>query len=179
MQTRAFPVTPDALLPRRGGDPVPDGRRDRRHDPLHRPAWSGKSGDRPRYGERVLARSLGRGADLGDETAQVKRRPFWKHVFPSTFRSGPHSSIAAPVSPRSSSSVSRCRPGPATRRRRSSRGLGNRPLPKVDDRRHHMWMAPSVRRSPMSRGRVIRSARAPGRGRRSLARGTLDVGHCG
>jgi mannose-6-phosphate isomerase-like protein (cupin superfamily) len=27
----------------------------------------------------------------------VRRRPFWKQAFPSTFRSGRHSSIAAPV----------------------------------------------------------------------------------
>src|SRR5829696_4353277 len=83
----------------------------------------------------MFSRARGR---YGGDTAQGKRRPFWKQAFPSTFRSGPHSSIAALVSTRSSSSASLCRAGPATRRRRSSRGRGNRLLPKVDGTRHHV-----------------------------------------
>jgi mannose-6-phosphate isomerase-like protein (cupin superfamily) len=55
-------------------------------------------------------------------------------AFPSTFPSGRHSSIDAPVSTRSSSSASQCRADPATTKRRSSRDRGNRLLPKVDDR---------------------------------------------
>src|SRR5688572_27124804 len=78
----------------------------------------------------MFSRATGR---YGDETARVRRRPFWKEAFPSTFPLGRHSSIAAPVSTRSSSSASQCRAGPATRKRRSSRGRGNRLLPKVND----------------------------------------------
>ena len=81
----------------------------------------------------MFSRARGR---YGDETALVRRRPFWGQAFRSTFRSEPHSSIAARVSTRSSSSASRCRAGPATRRRRSSRGPGNQLPPKVGDRRH-------------------------------------------
>ncbi|HEY6103587.1 MAG TPA: site-specific integrase [bacterium] len=58
------PLHPGWPLPCRGRDPAPDRRRDRRHDPLHRPARSGESGDCPRHRERVLACSLGRGADM-------------------------------------------------------------------------------------------------------------------
>src|SRR6266542_2139816 len=78
----------------------------------------------------MFSRARGR---YGDETALVRRRPFWGEAFPSTFPLGRHSSIAAPVSTRSSSSASQCRAGPAIRKRRSSRGRGNRLLPKVDD----------------------------------------------
>ena len=77
MQTRSFPSTPDGRSCR-GRDPAADRRRDRRHDPLHRPARSGESGDRPRHRERVLACSLGRGQNVatrrhGGETTVLER----------------------------------------------------------------------------------------------------------
>ena len=146
MQTRSFPSNPDGRSCR-GRDPAADRRRDRRHDPLHRPARSGESGDRPRHRERVLACSLGRGR-YGDETPRGRRRPFWREGCPSTFRLGPPSSIAAPVSTHSSSSASPCRPGPATRKRRSSRGRGNRLLPKVDDSVTPCGSSPRLPRLP-------------------------------
>ena len=75
MQTRSFPSNPDGRSCR-GRDPAADRRRDRRHDPLHRPARSGESGDRPRHRERVLACSLGRGQIWRrDATGE---RPFWR-----------------------------------------------------------------------------------------------------
>src|SRR6186713_180095 len=47
-----------------GRDPVPDRRRDWRHDPLHRSARPGEPGDGPRHRERVLACPLGQRGDL-------------------------------------------------------------------------------------------------------------------
>jgi hypothetical protein len=55
------PLDPGCPLARGSRDPVPQGRRDRRHDPLHGSARAGESSDNPCHGERVLVCSIGEG----------------------------------------------------------------------------------------------------------------------
>jgi hypothetical protein len=82
---RAPFLPPGCQLSCRSRGPAPGGRHDRQHDSLDRPARSGQPGYRPCHGERVLARSVGRGPDLaarrqcrGDHHSRTRR--FHRHT---------------------------------------------------------------------------------------------------
>jgi mannose-6-phosphate isomerase-like protein (cupin superfamily) len=136
MQTRRFPFTPDARSP--AGAEIRYLMEGETGNMIHSTVPPGQVNRATVHATvsefwHVLS---GEGRS-GDETAPVRRRPFSRGAFPSTFPLGQGSSIAAPVSTRSSSSASACRPGPATRKPRSSTGRGNQLPPKADDRRPH------------------------------------------
>lgn len=84
MQTRSFPSTPDARSP--AGAEI-------------RYLMEGETGG-------MIHSTVPPGqVNRATVHATVRRPPFWKRAFPSTSPSGRHSSIAAPVPTRSSSSA--------------------------------------------------------------------------